>query len=97
MVPSLKLTGVLETTPHLSLAQLLQFLEAHFLNERSAEDLCNAMTSLVQSNDESVDAYVMRSIEIRQKVLLASQKSSGKSGIGFDKDMVMKLFLQTLE
>ena len=97
MVPSLKLRGVLETTPNLSLAQLLQFLEVHFLNERSAEDLCNAMTSLVQSDDELVYAYVMRSIEIRQKVLLASQKSSGKSGIGFDKDMVMKLFLQTLE
>ena len=93
MVPSLTLRGVLETTPNLSLAQ---FLEAHF-NERSAEDLCNAMTSLVQSTDESVYAYVMRTIEIRQKVLLASQKASGKGEIGFDKDLVMKLFLRTLE
>ena len=54
MVPSLILRGVLETIPNLSLAQLLQFLETHFLNERSAEDLCIAMTSLVQSNDESI-------------------------------------------
>ena len=65
MAPSLILRGVLETIPNLSLAQLLQFLETHFLNERSAEDLCIAMTSLVPSNDESVYAYVMRSIEIR--------------------------------
>ena len=96
MVPSLTLTGVLETTPNLSLAQLLQFLGAYF-NERSAEDLCIAMTSLVQSTDESVYAYVTRTIEIRRKVLLASQKASRKSEIGFDKDLVMKLFLRTLE
>ena len=108
------------------MAQLPQFLEAHF-NERSAEDLCNAMTSLEQSTDEqstdeqstdeqstdeqstdeqstdelstdeSIYAYVMRTFEIRQKVLLAAQKASGKGEIGFDKDLVMKLFLQTLE
>ena len=53
----LTLRGVLVTTSNLSLAQLLQFLEAHF-NERSAEDLCNERTSLVQSTDESVYAYV---------------------------------------
>ena len=93
MVPSLTLRGVLATTPNLSLAQ---FLEAHF-NERSAEDLCDAMTSLIRSTDESVYAYVMRTIEIRQKVLLASQKASGKGAIGFAKDLVMKLFLRTLE
>ena len=55
------------------------------------------MTSLVRSTDESIYAYVMRTIEIRQKVLLASQKASGKGEIGFDKDLVMKLFLRTLE
>ena len=55
------------------------------------------MTSLVQSTDESIYAYVMRTIEIRQKVLLASQKASGKGEISFDKDLVMKLFLRTLE
>ena len=93
MVPSLTLRGVLETTPNLSLAQLLQFLEVHF-NESSGEDLCNSMTSLVQSTDESVYAYVLKTIKTRQKVLLASQRASGKDEIGFDKDLVMKLFLR---
>ena len=55
------------------------------------------MTCLVQPTDESVYAHVMRTIEIRQKVLLASQKANGKGEIGFDKDLVMKLFLRTLE
>ena len=79
-----------------SVTSAVQFLEAHF-NEGSAEDLCNAITSLVQSTDESVYAYVMRTIEIRQKILLASQKATGKGKIGFDKGLVMKLFLRTLE
>ena len=83
MVPDLTLRGVLETTPSLSLAQLLQFFEIHF-NKSSAGDLCNAMTSLVQSTDESVYAYIIRTIETRQKVLLVSQKASGKGEIGFD-------------
>ena len=39
----------------------------------------------------------MRTIEIRQKVLLASQKASEKVEIGFDKDLIMKLFLRSLE
>ena len=47
MVPRLTLRGVFETTLNLSLAQLLQFLEAHLNERRSAEDLRNAMTSLV--------------------------------------------------
>ena len=94
MVPSLTLRGVLETTPNLSLAQLLQFLEVHF-SESSGEDLCNSMMSLVQSTDESVYAYVLKTMKIRQKVLLASQKACGKDQIGFDKDLVMKLFLRT--
>ena len=79
-----------------SVTSAVQFLEAHF-NEGSAEDLCNTITSLVQSTDESVYAYVMRTIEIRQKILLASQKATGKDKIGFDKGLVMKLFLRTLE
>ena len=64
MVPSLTLWGVLETTPNLSLAQLFQFLEAHF-NERSAEDLCNAMTCLVQSADESVLVLCLRKAQLQ--------------------------------
>ena len=83
MVPDLTLRGVLETKPSLSLAQLLQFFEIDF-NECSAGDLFNAMTSLVQSTDESVYAYIVRTTETRQKVLLVSQKAKGKGEIGFD-------------
>ena len=49
----------------------------------SAKGLCNAMTSLVHSTDESVHAYVMGTIAINQ-VISASQKASRKGEIGFD-------------
>lgn len=42
MIPSLALRDVLEASPKVTLAQLLQLLEARN-NERSAEDLCDLL------------------------------------------------------
>ena len=92
MIPSLTLRNVLESTPNLSLNQLLQYLESHF-DERNATDLCSRLTSMVQLPEESEYQYVMRCIEIRQKVILASNKSD----IKYDKELVRKLFYRTLE
>lgn len=92
MSPSLTLRNVLETMPDLSLPRLYQFLEAHY-DERNATELCSKLTSLAQHPDETPYLFVMRCIEIRQKLLLASQKSD----IVYDKHLVSKLFLRTLE
>ena len=92
MSPSLTLRNVLETTSNLSLQRLLQFLESHF-EEMSATDLWGTLTSMIQLLEESEYSYVMKCIEIRQKVLLASSKSD----IKYDKGLVMKLFYRILE
>ena len=92
MSPSLTLRNVLETTSNLSLQRLLQFLESHF-EEKSATDLCGKLTSMIQLPEGSEYGYVMKCIEVRQKVLLASSNSD----IKYDKGLVMKLFNQTLE
>ena len=92
MSPSLTLRNVLETTSNLSLQRLLQFLESHF-EETSATDLWGTLTSMIQLLEESEYSYVMKCIEIRQKVLLASSKSD----IKYDKGLVMKLFYRILE
>ena len=92
MIPSLILRNLLERTPNLSLNHLLQYSEAHF-GERNATDLCSKLTSMVQLPEESEFQYVMRCIEIRQKVILASNKSD----INYDKELVRKLFYRTLE
>ena len=92
MVPSLTLRNVLESMLNLSLNQLLQYLEAHF-DEQNATDLFSKVTSMVRLPEESEYQYVMRCVEIRQKVILTSNKSD----IKYDKELVRKLFYRTLE
>ena len=86
------LTLVLESTPNLSLNQILQYLKAHF-DRRNATDLCSKLTSMAQLPEESEYQYVIRCIEIRQKVILASNKSDVK----YDKELVWDLFYRILE
>ena len=92
MVPSLTLRNVLESMLNLSLNQLLQYLEAHF-DEQNATDLFSKVTSMVRLPEESEYQHVMRCVEIRQKVILTSNKSD----IKYDKELVRKLFYRTLE
>ena len=80
MVPSLTLRNNLETTTDLNLDRLLSFLDVHF-EEKSTTDLWSKLTSMVQSPEESSYSFVLRCIELRQKVLIASTKSD----IKFDK------------
>ena len=92
MVPSLTLRNVLETTADLNLERLLSFLEAHF-DEKSTTDLWSKLTSMAQSPEESSYSFVLRCIELRQKILVVSDKSD----IKFDKPLLDKVFCRTLE
>ena len=55
--------------------------------------MCGKLPSMIQLLEESEYSHVMKCIEVRQKVLLASSKSD----IKYDKGLVMKLFYRTLE
>ena len=92
MVPSLTLRSVLETTSNLTLSQLQQYLESHY-GEQNATDLCNSLTAIVQFPEESCYDFVMRAIHVRQKLLLASERSD----TGYSRSLVEKLFLRSLE
>ena len=74
MAPILTLRIVLETTADLNLDRLLSFLEAQF-EEKSTIDLWSKLTSMAQSLKESSYSFVLRCIELRQKILVASTKS----------------------
>ena len=77
MVPSLTLRNILDATTDLNLDRLLSFLEAHF-EEKSTTDLWNKFTSMVQSPEESSYSFVLKCIELRQKILIPSTKSDIK-------------------
>ena len=92
VIVSLTLWNVLESMPNPSLNQLLQYLEAHF-DERNATNLFSKLTLTVQLPEGSEYQHVMRCIEIRQKVILASNKFD----IKYDRELARKLFYRTLK
>ena len=92
MVPSLTLRNVLETTTDLNLDRLLSFLEAHF-EEKNTTDLWSKLISMAHSLEESSYSFLLRCIELRQKILIASTKSD----IKFEKPLLDKVFYRTLE
>ena len=92
MVPSLILGNALETTTVLNLDRLLSFLEAHFGGKRTT-DLWSKLTSMAQSLEELLYSFVLRCIELRQKILIISTKSDVK----FDMPLLDKVFSRTLE
>ena len=92
MIPSLTLRNVLETISNLSLAQLQKYLQSHY-GEQNPTNLANNLTSMVQFPSESSYAFVMRCIEMRQKLIMPSDKAD----IKYDRALIQKLFSRTLE
>ena len=93
VVTSLTLSTALGTTLNLKLDRLTQFLEGHN-DQKNAHDLCNAMTTMLQSPEESVYTFMTFCLEACQKILLASEKSCDLScSPGF----INKLFLRTIK
>ena len=92
MIPSLIVRKVLETISNLSLEQLQKYLQSHY-GEQNATDLANNLTSMVEFPSKSSYVFVMRCIEMRQKLIM----SSDKADIKYYRALVQKLFLRTLE
>lgn len=70
----------------------MQFLETHY-DEKNATDLYSKLTFLPQLPEETSYSFVMRCIDLRQKVLFASLKSDVK----YDKALMLRLIFKTLE
>lgn len=93
MHSSLRLKSVLEMKSDLDLLTLMGHLTRHF-NEKSTPDLCAQLTAATQMSNESVIDFILRCIELREKLVLSS-KTSGE--IEYNEALVQKLFLRTLE
>ena len=92
MIPSLTLRNVFETISNLSLAQLQKYIQSHY-GEQNATNLAKNLTSMVQFPSESSCAFAMRCIEMKPKLIM----SSDKADIKYDRALIQKLFLRTLE
>jgi hypothetical protein len=76
------------------LPKLRAILRSNF-QEKSATELYQQLTTIVQSPEESPQSFLIRALDLRQKVLFASKKAGVK--IKYDASLVQGLFLHSLE
>lgn len=91
--PGLQLRSYLEGKVQLTLPTLRRILRSHF-QEKSATELYKQLASEVQHTRESAQSFLMRVLDLKQKVLFASQES--ESGLKYDPALVQRMCLHTI-
>ena len=94
IVPGMQLRSYLETIHGLTLPRLRSILRSHF-QEKSATELYQQLTTIVQTPYESPQSFLIRALDLRQKVLFASKEAGVK--LVYDESLVQGLFLHSLE
>ena len=94
--PGSLLRGYLESIDigDLSLPKLRLLLRSHY-KEKSATELFQELMNLVQSPKEDAQAFLMRALNLRQKVLFVSLESNSK--LNANTELVQSVFLQVVE
>lgn len=93
IVPGLQLRSYLEGSSGLTLPTLRRILRFHY-QERGATELYRQLTSEVQRSKETPQNFIIRMLDLRQKVLFASQEA--ESGLKYDPALVQSAFLHTV-
>lgn len=93
IAPGMQLRSYLEGKTNLTLPTLRRILRAHF-QERGATELYKQLTSEVQSNKETPQSFLVHCLDLRQKILFASQEAD--SSLKYDPQLVQSMFLHTV-
>lgn len=93
IVPGMQLRSYLEGKGDLTLPTLRRILRCHY-QEKSATELYKRLSSEVQSIKETPQSFLIRALDLRQKILFASQES--ESGLRYDPVLVQNMFLHTV-
>lgn len=93
ILPGLQLRSYLEGKAQLTLPTLRRILRSHF-QEKSATELYKQLASEVQTPKETAQSFLMRVLDLKQKVLFASQES--ESGLKYDPALVQRMCLHTI-
>ena len=91
--PGQNLRSYLEGKTDLTLPQLRRILRAHF-SELDDTELYNELSNAVQHSSESAQNFVVLLMDMRQKVISASQESESK--LQYNPVLVQKLFLRAI-
>ncbi len=93
IAPGMQLRSYLEGKPNLTLSILRCILRAHY-QEKGATELYKQLTSDVQSSKETPQSFLVRCLDLRQKILFASQEA--ESSLKYDPNLVQSMFLHTV-
>lgn len=91
--PGLKLRSYLEGKRDLTLATLRQILRTHYA-EKDATVLYQQLTKAVQSPGETALDFLVRVLDLRQKVLFASERA--QSGLKYNRELVQSQCFQSI-
>ncbi|XP_038051542.1 uncharacterized protein LOC119724523 [Patiria miniata] len=90
--PGMRLRSYLESTEGLTLPTLREILEAHY-REGNATEIYQELSSASQGSTESAHDFLVRTLDLRQKILKASKM---ESTIKYDPGLVQNMFLHSL-
>ena len=92
--PGLVLRSYLESFKDLSLDRLKKILRSHY-GVKNTTELYQSLASICQNGKETPQAFLMRALDMRQKILFASQE--GEDPLKYDAGHIQQLFCRTVE
>ena len=92
--PGTPLRSYLESTADLKLPRLRQILRSHY-REHNATELYQQLASITQSPKEDAQTFLMRALDLRQKIIFASKEED--VSIKYDNKLVQSLFLHSID
>ena len=90
--PALSLRSYLEGKADLTLAKLTRIMRSHY-QEKTATELYHQLSSTVQQSKEKPQEFLIRLLDLKQKVLFASQESD--SELKYDPTLVHGMFVHS--
>ena len=91
--PGLRLRSYLEGRAALDLPTLRKILRSHY-REKDATALFQELSTAAQEKKESEHDFVLRAMDLRQKILFACKEAG--SGVTYGEEQVQQMFLHTV-
>ena len=94
ILPHSNLRSYIEMLPNMTLAKLRKILRLHY-RDHTAPELYQEMSVIRQNPKETAPQFLFRALNLRNKVLFASQEDDSKFDYGLP--LIQNTFLKSLE
>ena len=92
--PSLPLRDYIEVMREIGIESILKILRAHF-QEKNASELYSALSNLAKSPTEEPQNFLMRALNLREKIIFASKQSGAR--LRYGAGQCQSMFLHAIE